>query len=76
MRISLPGVLRRAAAVCKRSREWKHLDPSLMELLDDLRHLRENKDLETLRSFYEKWADQEQEAALAAKKVEPEITGA
>jgi hypothetical protein len=58
LRISLPGVLNRAAAVCRGSREWKHLEHPLKELLDHLRILRADPTEATLKEFLDVWADQ------------------
>ncbi len=58
MTISLPGVLNRAAAVCKGSKSMKHLESPLRELLEHLRVLRNNNDLKTLAEFFDTWSDQ------------------
>ncbi len=58
MTISLPGVLNRAAAVCKGSKSMKHLESPLRELLEHLRVVRNNNNLETLAEFFDTWSDQ------------------
>jgi hypothetical protein len=55
MHISTDGVLLRAAAVCKRSRDWKHLEYMLVQLRDNLDTLRKQPDLETLQEFFDLW---------------------
>ena len=58
MKVSLPGVLNRAAGVCKGSKTMSHLEYPLKELLEHLRILRSQQDLETLAEFFDTWSDQ------------------
>lgn len=55
MKISLPGVLIRAAESCERSRDARHLGYSLRLLLRHLRELRD--DPSRLGEFFDCWAD-------------------
>lgn len=59
MLVSLPGVLMRAAEQCRRSRDNKHLEFPLNELLKHIEHLRESASdteaLERLESFLRLW---------------------
>lgn len=58
MKVSLPGVLNRAAGVCKASKTMNHLEYPLRELLEHLRVLRANQDVDTLAEFFDTWSDQ------------------
>ena len=56
MKISLPGVLLRAARACKLSREHRHLKVPLEQLLENLRKLR--ADPSKIGEFFDLWVDE------------------
>jgi hypothetical protein len=59
MTISLSGVLRRAAEQCKQSRDNKHLEFPLLELLKHLRELREKREQPgIIDEFFAVWSDE------------------
>lgn len=60
MKISLPGVLERAAQRCKSADDWQtqNLAIGLCELLEHLRLVRGNP--ERIGEFFELWTDSEQ----------------
>lgn len=59
MVISLPGVLNRAAERCARSRDDKHLEYPLTQLLEHINHVRASESdeqaLERLEKFLRLW---------------------
>jgi hypothetical protein len=69
MKVSLPGVLERAAWACERSPASRHLGYSLRMLLRDLRELRD--DPTRLDEFFAAWVDDATPAAAAPPPVTP-----
>lgn len=59
MKVSLPGVLLRSAAICKKSRDSSGLEHILQQLLDNLTELASKKDtpdaLASLNEFFNIW---------------------
>ncbi len=67
MKISLPGVLDRAAVHCEKAADWqtKGLGFSLRELLGHLRMVRAEPG--RLQEFFDVWVDDEAAAAAGGK---------
>lgn len=65
MRISLPGVLLRAASRLEKTRDSKYLAFPVKQLLDHLRELR--REPHRIDEFFKLWADDHPDAEPVAK---------